>query len=78
MMNDQTPKREGELYRVESIGRKNGEHIAGTEEVLYEGNNKILALATLDMFELYDEPHKTAIMSKFVHEDQCWEIIEEK
>lgn len=79
MANDQTPKRESELYKVESIDTKNGECIPGTEEILYEGNNRILALAELDMFEPYGGSRtKRAIVSQYIPEEDCWKIIEEK
>lgn len=66
---------EGSMYKVETIGHKNGEYLPGTEKQLYIGKDKDEARMVFDKF--VETESITAIGSK-LEDDGRWEIIWEK
>lgn len=64
------------IYKTEKIQHKDGEYIPGSEDVLREGYNELLALASFDLFQ--ETSTETAIVSKYIPEERRWEIIREK
>jgi hypothetical protein len=68
-------REEETMYKVKTIGYKNGEYLPGTETELYSGKDKDEARVAFDKF--LETESTTAIGSK-LEDDGRWEIIWEK